>query len=371
MTVRAELIGAGDGRAVEISVSDEGIGIAPSDFDRIFTDFSQIDGSATRRYGGLGLGLPFVQRVVAAHGGRSRPRRSPATARRSRWSCRSPAGGAGATAPARGASEMAYGQPEPHRHRPAVERHHHRHDGRPRRGRGRPRRPQPGEGGHRPPRGLGLSSRSRSAGRPSSGPRTAAPWAPRTRSGSIDGSAVLDLPHSSKVELRPGSAITVNGAAQPEVWPSTTATSSSRPARATPSSVDGGTSLVSVAGGGQAPPGRLAGRRRLRGHRPPPAQRAGAVTIPQYRQAAVVGTGIMPQAPEPLSLSATDEWDRRELGPVMALDEQLTLVRPHLRGAAPASPDADFYKSISPTAAALPITPSCSAAGPRARTSSA
>jgi PAS domain S-box-containing protein len=69
VTVRAELIGAGDGRAVEISVSDEGIGIAPTDFDRIFTDFSQIDGSATRRYGGLGLGLPFVQRVVAAHGG--------------------------------------------------------------------------------------------------------------------------------------------------------------------------------------------------------------------------------------------------------------------------------------------------------------
>ncbi|HEV7861864.1 MAG TPA: ATP-binding protein [Acidimicrobiia bacterium] len=69
VTVRAELIGSGDGRAVEISVSDEGIGIAPSDFDRIFTDFSQIDGSATRRYGGLGLGLPFVQRVVAAHGG--------------------------------------------------------------------------------------------------------------------------------------------------------------------------------------------------------------------------------------------------------------------------------------------------------------
>ena len=69
VTVRTELIGAGDGRAVEIAVSDEGIGIAPSDFDRIFTDFSQIDGSATRRYGGLGLGLPFVQRVVAAHGG--------------------------------------------------------------------------------------------------------------------------------------------------------------------------------------------------------------------------------------------------------------------------------------------------------------
>ena len=77
VTVRAELVGAGDGRAVEISVSDEGIGIAPADFDRIFTDFSQIDGSATRRYGGLGLGLPFVQRVVAAHGGALRATSEP------------------------------------------------------------------------------------------------------------------------------------------------------------------------------------------------------------------------------------------------------------------------------------------------------
>jgi PAS domain S-box-containing protein len=69
VSVRAQLIGTGDGRAVEVSVSDEGIGIAPADFERIFADFSQLDGSATRRYGGLGLGLPFVQRVVGAHGG--------------------------------------------------------------------------------------------------------------------------------------------------------------------------------------------------------------------------------------------------------------------------------------------------------------
>ncbi|MGH9002789.1 MAG: ATP-binding protein, partial [Acidimicrobiia bacterium] len=67
--VGAQLIGAGDGRAVELSVADEGIGIAPSDFDRVFADFSQIDGSATRRFGGLGLGLPFVQRVITAHNG--------------------------------------------------------------------------------------------------------------------------------------------------------------------------------------------------------------------------------------------------------------------------------------------------------------
>jgi two-component system phosphate regulon sensor histidine kinase PhoR len=69
VVVKAQLVGAEDEPAVEISVSDDGIGIAPADFERVFGEFSQVDGSATRRYGGLGLGLPFVQRVVSAHGG--------------------------------------------------------------------------------------------------------------------------------------------------------------------------------------------------------------------------------------------------------------------------------------------------------------
>jgi PAS domain S-box-containing protein len=58
------------GRAVEIVVSDEGIGITPEELPNIFSDFHQLDASETRTYGGLGLGLAFVRRIVEAHEGR-------------------------------------------------------------------------------------------------------------------------------------------------------------------------------------------------------------------------------------------------------------------------------------------------------------
>ena len=54
---------------VQISISDEGIGIMPEDMGKIFSDFQQLDGSETRSYGGLGLGLAFVQRIIEAHEG--------------------------------------------------------------------------------------------------------------------------------------------------------------------------------------------------------------------------------------------------------------------------------------------------------------
>jgi PAS domain S-box-containing protein len=74
-TIRLEVKGVASGngqgkrRGVAVSISDEGIGIEPEDLQRIFSDFQQLDGSETRAYGGLGLGLAFVQRIVEAHDG--------------------------------------------------------------------------------------------------------------------------------------------------------------------------------------------------------------------------------------------------------------------------------------------------------------
>lgn len=56
-------------RQVQVCVSDQGIGITPEDLPKVFSDFHQLDGSETRAYGGLGLGLAFVQRIVEAHSG--------------------------------------------------------------------------------------------------------------------------------------------------------------------------------------------------------------------------------------------------------------------------------------------------------------
>lgn len=59
----------GSGPAVAITIRDEGVGIPPDRMADIFEDFSQADSSATREFGGLGLGLAFVRRIVRAHHG--------------------------------------------------------------------------------------------------------------------------------------------------------------------------------------------------------------------------------------------------------------------------------------------------------------
>ncbi|MBI2708574.1 MAG: HAMP domain-containing protein [Actinobacteria bacterium] len=56
--------------AVRLSVDDEGEGVDPEQLERLLEAFSQADGSATRRFGGLGLGLALADRIARAHGGR-------------------------------------------------------------------------------------------------------------------------------------------------------------------------------------------------------------------------------------------------------------------------------------------------------------
>jgi two-component system sensor histidine kinase ResE len=74
---------------LSIVVSDEGIGIEPGDLAGIFEGFSQVDGSDTRSFGGLGLGLTFVKRLAEAHGGAVSAESSPG--RGSRFSFTVPA----------------------------------------------------------------------------------------------------------------------------------------------------------------------------------------------------------------------------------------------------------------------------------------
>ncbi|MBU1355466.1 MAG: HAMP domain-containing histidine kinase [Candidatus Edwardsbacteria bacterium] len=55
-----------DGKA-RIEVSDTGVGIPRESVPRIFERFHQLDGSSTRKYGGVGLGLAIVKSILDAH----------------------------------------------------------------------------------------------------------------------------------------------------------------------------------------------------------------------------------------------------------------------------------------------------------------
>lgn len=56
-------------RHVIFKISDTGIGIRQEDHDKLFHEFSQIDSSLTREYGGTGLGLALTRRLVELHKG--------------------------------------------------------------------------------------------------------------------------------------------------------------------------------------------------------------------------------------------------------------------------------------------------------------
>jgi two-component system, OmpR family, sensor histidine kinase SenX3 len=69
VVVAAHAHARSDDEYVEITVSDNGIGIPPAELDRIFERFYRVDYARSRANGGTGLGLAIVKHVAAIHGG--------------------------------------------------------------------------------------------------------------------------------------------------------------------------------------------------------------------------------------------------------------------------------------------------------------
>jgi signal transduction histidine kinase len=62
--------GADDDSEARVEVEDSGIGIPVDKLERVFERFYQVDGTSTRRFGGIGMGLAICKEVVEALGGR-------------------------------------------------------------------------------------------------------------------------------------------------------------------------------------------------------------------------------------------------------------------------------------------------------------
>lgn len=65
---RVHLAAHMDGKRVEISVADTGVGIAAERMHELFEPFHQLDSSSTRRYARTGIGLTLAKRIIEGHG---------------------------------------------------------------------------------------------------------------------------------------------------------------------------------------------------------------------------------------------------------------------------------------------------------------
>jgi hypothetical protein len=172
----------------------------------------------------------------------------------------------------------------------------------------------------------------------------------------VRGSAVLELGRSSVAELREGSAVMVSGGSDPALVLETGDLLVEAPRNTV--KVDGGNALVSVAGAAKLRrssslvAGVYEGSVLLQSE----GQTLG---VPRYRQAVAAGTGILPATPRPLDLRATDDWDRRMLGDVISLTEQLEFFGRGFESQLPvgAQVSPQFFKAVLPQLAADPLTP--------------
>jgi signal transduction histidine kinase len=65
-----KIVTANKDELIEVSVADNGIGIAKKQLEAIFNEFYQIEATMTRKTGGVGLGLAIIKEIIAKHHGR-------------------------------------------------------------------------------------------------------------------------------------------------------------------------------------------------------------------------------------------------------------------------------------------------------------